>query len=115
MASLLDLCPNIHDATMPSLFSICFGINDGDRRNKPVKKVKDRPDSWFETCTVSQLKELCKASKLHVSGAKGDLCNRLTSHAIADGYGAASQKRLKAQCKEKLLIQGGNKFDQVLV
>jgi hypothetical protein len=114
VVSLLDLCPSIHEATMSSLFSILFGIDDGDRRNKPAKKAKDRPDSWFETCTVSQLKELCKASKLHVSGTKGDLRNRLTSNAVANDYGVASQKRLKAQCREKLLIQSGKKFDQVL-
>lgn len=113
---LIVIIPTCHwNQTMDTLFSILFGGGGGrGRRNKPTKKAKKRPDSWFETCTVSQLKDLCKASKLPVSGTMGDLCNRLTSHEVANDYGTESQARLKALCKGKLLIQSGNKFDLVL-
>lgn len=83
-------------------------------RSQKKKSTKKKPDSWFETCTVPQLKDLCKSCKLPVSGTKLELCHRLMLHDVASNYGNERQAYLKHLCKEKLLVQSGNKYDQVL-
>jgi hypothetical protein len=45
---------------------------------RPRKKMKkSKPDNWFETCTVDELKQLCKASLVRISGNKAAVVERL--------------------------------------
>ena len=98
-------------------------------RNAAKKKKKKKShDNWFESCKVEQLKELCKASKLHVSGTKQQLCQRLMTStpetdnddnddnetASASMYSGYKQYHLKEILKEKLLVQSGTKYEQIL-
>jgi hypothetical protein len=53
---------------------------------------------FLKQCTVPQLKELCKAAKLAVSGLKDALCFRLMEHDVARNYGTAGTgERLQQQ------------------
>ena len=83
-------------------------------KTKKNKKKKKKPDSWFETCNAVQLKELCKAAKLPVSGTKSVLVQRLMACKPTCELGWENLAGLKQQLKEKLLVQTGNKFDLVL-
>lgn len=98
---------------MDALF-LSYILGGGGKKRATKKTKKKKPDSWFETCTVAQLKDLCKACKLPVSGTKGDLCSRLMANDKALNYGEERQTYLKSLCKEKFLVQSGNKYDQVL-
>ena len=44
---------------------------------KKTPKPKQKYNNWFEKLTVTELKSLCRASKLAVSGTKDELCIRL--------------------------------------
>jgi len=71
---------------------------------------------------------LCKASKLKVSGTKQQLCQRLltstpetdnddnddSEKASASMYSGYKQYHLKEILKEKLLVQSGTKYEQIL-
>ena len=77
-------------------------------------KKKKKAGSWFETLNASQLKDLCKASKLKVSGTKAELCGRLFADSRIRDIGLSTQFHLKNSLKEKMLVQSGNKYAQVL-
>lgn len=98
-------------------------------RNAARKECSEaKEDNWFESCKVEQLKELCKASKLRVSGTKQQLCQRLMTStpetdnddndgnetASASMYSGYKQYHLKEILKEKLLVQSGTKYEQIL-
>ena len=94
-----------------------IGLVFNERTNRSKKKGKRKGkkyDNWFESCTAAQLKELCKAAKLPVSGSKGALVRRLMGSEGASALGLRNLAYLKGQLKEKLLVQSGSKFDQVL-
>ena len=93
---------------------LSYVLGRGGKKKATKKTKKAKKNSWFETCTVAQLKDLCRACKLPVSGTKGDLCSRLVANDKALNYGEERQACLKSQCKERLLVQSGNKYDQVL-
>ena len=111
------------------MFSFPFyGRRYGGGRRK-TKKSKPRKDSWFEECTVDQLKQLCKACKMPVSGAKGALVSRLQENDFSSGFGGNRRSsnalfgpcgnvvtidQLKALCRTQLLAVSGKKFDLVL-
>jgi len=46
-------------------------------KKKKEKKKKTSHNNWFEKCDLNQLKQLCKASGLKVSGTKKVVCDRL--------------------------------------
>ena len=71
-------------------------------------------DNWFESCTLVQLKELCKASQLQVSGTKAELVERLMNSEVVSTHGAATHARLKEGLEALLVVQSGNKYDLVL-
>ena len=82
---------------------------------KAKKAKKKKYANWFESCNANQLKELCKAAKLPVSGTKSALVQRLlTTNEITKGYGNSENWLLKEECKKKLLVQTGNKYDLML-
>jgi hypothetical protein len=85
------------------------------RPKKTKEPKKKKPDSYFETLTVAQLKELCKASKIAVSGTKLDLVTRLMQNpkTVSLGQHKAGWE-LKEECKSRLLIVSGNKYDLLL-
>jgi hypothetical protein len=51
----------------------------GQPPRKKQKKSKPKATSWFEKVTVEELKQLCKASLLPVSGTKAALIERLST------------------------------------
>jgi len=79
-----------------------------------AKKKKPKADNWFETLSVAQLKDLCKAAKVRVSGTKPNLCQRLLSDNYIRSFGHCNQNQIKYELKEKMLVQSGNKYTQVL-
>lgn len=69
---------------------------------------------WLEKCTVSQLKELCRASKVPVSGTKPELCHRLLKDDFASEMALERKGYLQKLLKDKKLVQSGNKYDLIL-
>jgi len=53
---------------------------------KKKKKAKAQKQNWFEKCTLTELKSLCRASKLAVSGTKDELCIRLCLGELSCDY-----------------------------
>ena len=53
---------------------------------KKSKKQKKKYNNWFEKLTVTELKSLCRASKLAVSGTKDELCIRLCTGDLSRAY-----------------------------
>ena len=87
------------------------------KKSNKKKKKKQTPNNWFETLTIPQIKELCKACKLKpLTGTKMELCQRLLDNSSTKSYGYNYNTitNLKRTCKEKNLIQSGNKYDLVL-
>jgi len=69
---------------------------------------------WFETCNTTQLKALCQAPKLLVSGSKSLLVKQLLDVEVPNKLSYWSQDFLKSELKAKLLIQSGNKYERIL-
>jgi hypothetical protein len=90
-----------------------FGLPPAKRQKKETKKKKTA-NNWFEECTVDQLKQLCKAATLPVSGTKPQLVNRLLINDNTSQYVDESAAYLKDQCRKKGLKVGGKKIDFVL-
>ena len=100
-----------------SLLAFTMGLPPFGRRrrsNKSTKKTKKKKDNWFETLNVTQLKDLCKAGKLKISGTKPQLCQRLLENDYISRFGWCKQYTLKNELKEQMLVQSGTKYDQVL-
>eukprot|EP00038_Savillea_parva_P026342 m.53334 g.53334 ORF g.53334 m.53334 type:complete len:322 (+) comp7446_c0_seq1:23-988(+) len=125
-------------------FGLGLGFPGGYRKaTKAKKKSKPKKDNWFQACTVEQLKSMCRACKLPVSGSKGDLESRLLHHSDASRYAhnaarsgwancrsmegmeRAMERRcnrplgisvaeLKDDLEDQGLSQAGNRFDLVL-
>jgi hypothetical protein len=112
-----------------------YGMPIRRRGGPKKKKTKPRKASWFEECTAPQLKELCKACKLPVSGSKGDLVSRLQQNDFCSHFGGNKRSNtsmrslingtahhgnvvsvddLKEMCRARLLTVSGTKFDLVL-
>ena len=56
----------------------------GQKKAKKTKKHKY--NNWFEKLTLTELKSLCRASKLAVSGTKDELCIRLCNGDLSGDY-----------------------------
>ena len=104
----------------------------GPKARKKVRKVPK--EHWFARLTVDELKKLCRAAKLAVSGAKGDLTSRLLECDATARYGAearapsishhsftfsagkqgVSVDGLKDELKNRALSGTGSKFELVL-
>jgi len=90
------------------------GPPSASKKKKPKKKHNKTYNNWFESLAVPQLKQLCKAAKLPVSGTKSLLCERLMSDSAVYPLGTKPQYDLKICLKDSMLVQSGNKFEQVL-
>lgn len=90
-----------------------YGLQYGKKKKKAPKK---KLDNWFESCSVDQLKQLCRACKLTVSGTKATLVNRLLQAPNEKVVNYMNERVywLKECCKKGLLSQSGNKFDLIL-
>lgn len=53
---------------------------------RPAKKKKKKQANCFEKCTAAQLKQLCKAAQLPVSGAKAALVERLLAADVTQTF-----------------------------
>jgi hypothetical protein len=84
------------------------------RPKKAAKKTKKKLDNWFEGRTCQELKTLCKAAKLPVSGTKPQLGRRLMEHAFTASLEYQSLPCLKERCQRRLLQVSGPKYDLML-
>jgi hypothetical protein len=85
-------------------------------RKKQKTSKKAKAANWFEKCTVDQLKQLCKASLLQVSGSKPKLVERLIQGDISSRFenGGDGTESLKSECREKGLVVSGTLFELIL-
>ena len=61
-------------------------------KKKKTKKYRKIPKAnWFERLTVEEIKQLCKAAKLPVSGSKGDIVSRLLDSESTSHFGSESR------------------------
>jgi hypothetical protein len=84
------------------------------RPKKAAKKTKKKLDNWFEGRTCQELKTLCKAAKLPVSGTKPQLGKHLMEHAFTAKLEYQSLPCLKETCRKRLLQVSGSKYDLIL-
>lgn len=97
-----------------SFYFDMLGYGQLGRRKKTKKSKKKKADNWFETLTVTQLKDLCKAANFKISGTKADLCNRLLADHYTRDFSIATIFFLKRALKDQMLVQSGDKYTQVL-
>lgn len=86
-----------------------------DRRRCLVEKPMKCSSTWFLDCSHSQLKELCEACKLDVSGSKVTLANRLRDNPASCRF--ASNENLDyciEMCRLYSLKDSDNAFDMIL-
>ena len=62
------------------------GVVKGYRKKKKSKKQPKA--NWFERLTVDEIKQLCRAAKLPVSGSKGDVVSRLLDSDATSHFGS---------------------------
>jgi hypothetical protein len=102
------------DRQMLQLYAMS-GMGGMFSRKKPAKKTKKKKlDNWFEGKTCPELKTLCKAAKLTVSGTKPQLARRLMEHEFTAKLEYQSLPCLKETCRERLLQVSGSKYDLML-
>lgn len=79
-------------------------------------KKKTRHENWFEDLTIKDLSQLCKASKMPISGSKTTRIARLTAKDATHIFSSRSVTldRCKAMCRQRLLQVGGTKLELVL-
>ncbi|KAL3910329.1 MAG: hypothetical protein SGARI_002176, partial [Bacillariaceae sp.] len=94
----------------------CYGqpIVRGYGKKKSKKTKKKKLANWFEGLKVPQLKELCKAVMLPVSGTKAELVDLLLNCYPANDLSSYRVAGLKELLKEQMLIQSGTKYEMVL-
>jgi hypothetical protein len=95
--------------SMMSFYAMGFA-----RPKKAAKKTKKKLDNWFEGRTCQELKTLCKAAKLQVSGTKPQLGNRLMAYVHTAHLETESLPCLKEACRQRLLQVSGSKYDLML-
>jgi hypothetical protein len=99
---------------MTSMMSF-YAMGYARPKNATKKTTKKKKlDNWFEGRTCQELKTLCKAAKLQVSGTKPQLGNRLMEHVYTAKLEFESLPCLKEKCRERLLQVSGSKYDLVL-
>jgi len=89
------------------------------RSSGKKKKTKVPKDNWFERIKVDELKQICRAAKLPVTGAKKIIIGRLFDNETTEKYSAEGRwgytvDTLKEECSKRNLVQSGNKFTIVL-
>jgi hypothetical protein len=92
------------------------------KRRKTANK-QNKPSNWFEKCTADQLKKLCKAALVPVSGTKAALVERLLTAELTRKFSHQHGVRrlddicnetLKEDLRSKGLVVSGPRFDLVL-
>ena len=61
-------------------------MSGGGRKSKAAKKQKKTYANWFEKLKGDELKALCRATKLPVSGTTAALCQRLCDGELSAPY-----------------------------
>mmetsp|Transcript_21868 Transcript_21868/g.39391 ORF Transcript_21868/g.39391 Transcript_21868/m.39391 type:complete len:368 (+) Transcript_21868:44-1147(+) len=70
-----------------SLEALAFALGTSwQKSQKKQKKQKQPYKNWFEKLQLDELKSLCRASRLPVSGTKATLCERLCSGELSRIY-----------------------------
>src|SRR6056300_749460 len=57
-----------------------------EKKTKKANNKKKSYNNWFEKLNTTELKSLCRASKLPVSGTKDELCIRLCNGELSSDY-----------------------------
>ena len=89
-------------------FGDIFGLSRTPK-TKQKKKVKKTYNNWFEKCNLEELKALCRASKLPVSGTKDLICDRLCHGELSSiyAYEYAPEKFSRARMEYEMSSYGG--------
>lgn len=69
---------------------LLFAVRGGARKKKR-KQAKPPKANWFERLTVEEIKQLCRAAKLPVSGSKPDIVSRLLDSDATSHFGSESR------------------------
>ena len=95
---------------------LAFWMGANSQRNKKPKKAKQHFNNWFEKLTHEQLKLLCKAAGVPVSGTKSALAERLCACPLTKDYTdfPPTVSSLQQQCRQQGLIVSGKQFDLIL-
>eukprot|EP00573_Skeletonema_grethae_P003375 CAMPEP_0201685684 /NCGR_PEP_ID=MMETSP0578-20130828/376_1 /ASSEMBLY_ACC=CAM_ASM_000663 /TAXON_ID=267565 /ORGANISM="Skeletonema grethea, Strain CCMP 1804" /LENGTH=441 /DNA_ID=CAMNT_0048169625 /DNA_START=47 /DNA_END=1372 /DNA_ORIENTATION=- len=78
----MSMLPNLTSSQL-SYLGLLGGLKPP---KKKAKKAKKKYNNWFEKLTLTELKSLCRASKLAVSGTKDELCIRLCNGELSSDY-----------------------------
>lgn len=87
------------------------------KKSASIKKKKKKSSFWLENCKLEELKELCRAAKLKVSGTKPELVTRICEadrEKIPEDFIYNTLGYLKNQCREKGLIVSGKVWELVV-
>lgn len=100
--------------------SLAFGFGGGRRRQTKKKKAKAKKENWYERLTVDELKQICRAATLPVTGTKKVIIGRLIGNESTNDYAwegryvGTTMDTLKQRCKDRNLVQSGTKLSLVL-
>jgi len=96
-------------------------LNSNNRKSSSKKKKpKAKKDNWYERLTVDEIKQICRAAKLPVTGAKKVLIERLIENESTNDYAwegpviGCNLAILKSRCQQRNLLLSGTKFSLVL-
>ena len=97
-----------------------FALIGRNRPSSKKKKTKAKKDNWYERLTVDELKQICRAANLPVTGTKKVIIERLLNNESTNDYAWEGQAigcnvgQLKSRCQERNLVQSGTKLSLVL-
>lgn len=75
---------------------------------------KIRVANWYNRLSGQELKSLCRAARLPVSGRKSELVKRLVDDETSSILASESVRWLESACRENLLRRTGRKYDLIL-
>jgi hypothetical protein len=91
-----------------------FGLFFGGGRRLHKEPKKPKPENFYASIPLPQVKDFCKACKLNVNGNKSELVGRLMEIPLVASLGRVNLSELKQACKDRLLIVSGNKADLLM-
>lgn len=82
----------------------------GHPRKSKRSKYSYVSEEWFDSLSKEELKQLCQAAKIKVSGNQRDLIKRLDGDERTKMYGVATRQKCVDMCRDRFLSVAGNKL-----
>lgn len=82
----------------------------GHPRKSKRSKYSYVSEEWFDSLSKEELKQLCQAAKIKVSGNESDLIKRLDADERTKMYGVATRQKCVDMCRDRFLSVAGNKL-----